>query len=276
MARKEKERRGRRRGNTVSVNWSEAEINNRVTRPGTYAFKVTKAEEGDEGQIIMDAEVTSEGRQEGKVQRTYFNTSPQALWVLARFLEAIDEEVPDDEGDIDLDEWVDKEFMATVEENEYEGKVRLRIAATSFANIDELEDEPGDKSSSKKAKAKEEEPEEEEEEAPAKRGRGRPAGSKNKAKTTGGKEEEDDEEEEPKGKRGSKGKKEKDLPKLSADEIQDMSEEELEDLIQKYDLEADIDEAKTLRKKAALVLDELETKDLLEEDEPEPAKGKRR
>lgn len=264
MARKEKERRGRRRGNTVSVNWSEAEINNRVTRPGTYAFKVTKAEEGDEGQIIMDAEVTSEGRQEGKVQRTYFNTSPQALWVLARFLEAIDEEVPDDEGDIDLDEWVDKEFMATVEENEYDGKVRLRIAATSFANIDELEDEPGDKSSSKKAKAKEEEPEEEEEEAPAKRGRGRPAGSKNKSK---------EEDEEPKGKRS---KKEKDLPKLSADEIQDMSEEELEDLIQKYDLEADIDEAKTLRKKAALVLDELETKDLLEEDEPEPAKGKRR
>jgi hypothetical protein len=269
MARKERERRGsRRRGNTVSVNWGEAEISNYVTRPGVYAFKVTKAEADDE-QIIMDAEVISEGPQEGKVNRTWFNLTPQSLWVLARFLEAIGEEIPDDEADLDLDEWVDKEFVAEVEENEYQDKVRLRIAATSFAPIDEYEAPEEKKGSSKKSSKRDEPEEEEEEEKPAKRGRGRPRKEDKEERTSkrrGRDEPEEDDEPEEKPARGSKGKKGKNLPPVTAEEVEDMSEEELDDLIAKYDLDADISEAKTLRKKCAIVLDELDAKELLEEE----------
>lgn len=335
----------RSRGNSVSVNWGEAELNNFVNRPGVYAFKVTAAEEGDDGQIITTSEVTSEGKQEGKSIKTYFNTTPTALWVLAHFLEAVGMDIPDAESDLDLDELVGKEYVAEVEANEYEGKTRLRISGRSYDSIDALEDDTeakagrgakdeeeeeapkgrrsrkavkdeDDEEEAKPARGKktvkkvepekfdravieemdrddliefvsdneldvdpddfkklpkflaaviaeleekdlleeaEEEAVEEEETKPARRGR------------KAAKEEADEEEEKPA--RGKKAAKPgKDLPKMTADEVQDMNEEELDDVVDKYDLDCDLGTAKTLRKKAALVLDALEEKDLLDND----------
>jgi hypothetical protein len=242
----------RRRGNSVSVNFKDAELRNFLGVEGNFNFKITKAEENDDGtSIVMTAEVIDEGKAEGKTVTTFFNLQPQSLWKLVQFLEAIGEEVPDDEADLDLDEWVDKEFNGDVAKHDYNEKTYFRIS--NFFPADEAEEpKAASKKSSKKAEPEEEE---DEDEKPAKRGRGRPAGSKNKPRY-----EEEDE------KPAKKAKKEKSLPKLTEEEVKDMSEEELDDLVQKYELECDLEEARTLRKKAALVIDELETKDLLETD----------
>jgi hypothetical protein len=314
---------GKKRGNTVSLNWGDAELKNYLTKEGTFLFKVTKAEEGDSDNIIIDAEVVSD-KQEGKTCRTYFSTQPQALWKLAQFLEAVGMEIPESEDDLDLEELVDKEFVGEVERHEYNDKIYHRIQ--NFTTADEFEDEGGGKKKEKepnkgrdKKKAKEEpaddltedailemereelealienheleveaddiksdkklartiiaeleekgvlgeakeEVEEEEEKPAAKRGRGRPPGAKNKKS----KADEDEEDDKPaKGKAGKKGGK---LPKVTAEEIEDMSEEELDDLVDKYGFEdVDLSTARTLRKKAALVLDALEAAELLEE-----------
>lgn len=72
-----------------------------------------------------------------------------------------------------------------------------------------------------------------------------------------------EEPDEPKGKKAKKGKE---LPKLDGDEVSEMDEDELEDVIEKYTLDVDLSDFKTLRKKAAAVIDALESKDMLEEE----------
>jgi hypothetical protein len=241
-----------------------------------YSFKVKKAQESDDGNsIAVDLEVTSEGKQEGRTHRTYFNLTPKSLWVLARFLDAIGIDIPDDAADMDLDEWIDKELVAEIAVQRYNNEDKLRIDARSINAIDEAE-EPEALSSKRVGRAKEEveddepaprsrrsrdpepepEPEDEVEEEPApRRGRGRPPGSKNKSRA-------DREEEDEKPSRKSKNK----LPQLSAAEIEDMSEEELDDLVEKYDLEVDLSKDRTLGKKAARVCDELDSKGLLTDE----------
>lgn len=74
----------------------------------------------------------------------------------------------------------------------------------------------------------------------------------------------DEEEDEPKGKKAAgKGKK---LPKLTTDEVQGMDEDELAEVIEKYDLDTDLDDYKTLRKKAAAVIDALEDGEHIEDE----------
>jgi len=51
--------------------------------------------------------------------------------------------------------------------------------------------------------------------------------------------------------------------KLEADEVKAMTEDELEELIEKHELEVDMSEHKTLRRKAAAVVAALEEGDLL-------------
>ena len=237
------ERNKKRRGSTVSINWGEAELKNFVTREGTYTFKVTKAEEGDGDNIIVTAEVTggSPASQIGKSVKSYFNTQPQSLWKLAQFLEAVGQEVPEDEEDLDLDELIDLEFAGEVGEHKFDGKTYMRIQ--QFLTTDDVEN-GDDKPAPKKGKAPAEEEDDEEEEKEVKRGRGRPKGSKNKETKA--------------------PKKGKDLPKVSESEVDDMSEDDLESLVDKYGLNVDLDEKKTLRGKGALVIDALEEKGLLE------------
>lgn len=328
MARKAAAAKRRSKSGSVSVNWGEAELNNYVTRAGTYSFKVTAAEEGDNDNVIVTSEVTSEGKQLGKSIKTYFGLAPKQLWVLGRFLEAVGQEIPEDEADLDLEELVDLEYVATIEEDEYDGKTRLRIAANSYDAIDAAEDAEEEKPAKKGRKSKAVE-EEEEEEKPARGKKGKKAPKKFDKETVEEMdrddlieliadaeldvepddfkklpklleavveemeekdlfeeaEEEAEEEEAPKAKRGRKPRKGKGadddekptrgkssrgatkkgkLPKVAADDLEDMNEEELDDLVEKYDLDADLSKAKTLRKKAALVLDALEAADLLE------------
>ena len=60
------------------------------------------------------------------------------------------------------------------------------------------------------------------------------------------------------------GKKAK---KLSRSDVEDMDEDELEELVDKHDLEVDLDKIKKLPKKVAAVIDALEEADLLEDDD---------
>lgn len=53
---------------------------------------------------------------------------------------------------------------------------------------------------------------------------------------------------------------------ITADDIGSMSEDDLEELIEEHELEVDLDDYKTLRKKRAAVVDAAEEADILEED----------
>lgn len=55
--------------------------------------------------------------------------------------------------------------------------------------------------------------------------------------------------------------------KLSRSDVEDMDEDELQELIDKHDLDVDLDDHKKLPKKVAAVIDELEEADLLEDDD---------
>lgn len=304
--------RGRKKGG-LTINWGEAELNNRLSRTGTYAFKVLKAEEGDNENIVMDFEVTSD-KQNGKTVREYFSLQPQALWKLANLMTALGIEIPEDEADLDLEEFVDKEFVGVVDTHDYNDKTYYRI--TEYMSVEDGEDEV-EAAPTKGSKAKDEE-----DEKPA---RGSKSSKKSKEpellkrddvegmdrdelealieeheldvdpadrklrkddklleavlealeekELLEEAEEEPEEEKKPaRGRRGaakeekaSKRGKKDELPKMTAGEVEDMNEEELEDLIEKYGLDVELDSAKTLRKKAALVLDALEEKELLEE-----------
>jgi hypothetical protein len=88
-----------------------------------------------------------------------------------------------------------------------------------------------------------------------------------------------DDEKAGKGKKGGKGKSKDEPEKVSRSDVEDMDEDELQELLEKHDLEdeVDLDDHKKLPKKVAAVIEALEEADLLEDDEPEekPAKGKK-
>jgi flagellar biosynthesis GTPase FlhF len=256
---------------TVSVNFTGVE--SRVLLPeDDYHVKVSEVtkEEGSKGDYLKWVFEVTEGKFEGN--KVYFNTSltEQSLWNLKNLLTTLGVEVPNDELDIDLDELVDLEMMAAIAHENYEGKRQARLvdfyasdesaSAPADEDEDEEEEEKPAKKSSKKASKKDEdedEDEEEEEEAPpAKKKRGRPA----KAKA-----EDEDEDEDEKPAKKAKGKKAKKLEPMDASEVQDLDEEELEEVIEKYGLDVEIDELKTLRKKVSAVMDALEEAGMLAE-----------
>lgn len=120
---------------------------------------------------------------------------------------------------------------------------------------DEADEEPEEmtaaqkRAARRKARKSKDDSDEEEDEKPAK-GKKKPA-----------KDEEEEEDEKP-----AKGKKSKKLPQLTADEIQGMDEDELGEVIEKYSLDTDLDDFKTLRKKAAAVIDAMEDGGHIEEE----------
>ena len=288
-------RRPKKSSTKLSVNMAGVEA--RVTVPeGDYRVEVEEIsrEEGKNSDYLKWTLKIVGGKFDGK--KVYNNTSlaPQALWNLANFLTAIGEEVPDGEMELDLKELVGKECMVVVQHEDYEGKPQAKVAdyypvdgdAESSDDDEEDEDEKPAKGKKSKAKSKdddEDDDEEEEDEKPAKRGRGRP---KKAAKEEEADDDEDEEEEEKPAKRGrgrpkksakdddededeedekvskrGKGKSKKVV--ITAEQVDDMDEDELGDLIEKHDLDVDLDDYKTLRKKIAAVKEALEENDLL-------------
>lgn len=145
-------------------------------------------------------------------------------------------------AELDLDEISDKDIKAIGKALKIKTKDADEIRA-ELADIDE--DDIREAAEELEIELPGGEADEPEEEAP-KKGKGR-----GKASDAGSKKES-----------GGKSKK---AATWSSDDIMEMSEEELEEVIEQADVEVDLDEHKTLRKKKNAVIDALTEADLLEE-----------
>jgi hypothetical protein len=273
-----------RRAKKTSLNFKGVEGKTLIPA-GDYASKVVEVSvekgQGDYNYFKWVFEIT-EGKYKGKKLFTNTSHNPAALWNLKNLLVALGVEVPDGEMEFDLEEFVDMEVTLVVDEDEYNGKPQSRVVdyypsegRGSDDDADEADDEEEDekpvkkgkaKAAPKKGKAKDEDDEdedEEEEEKPAPKKRGRPAGAKNKPKDDDEDEDEDEEEEEKVSKKG-KGKKPK-LKPIDADTLSEMDEDELTDVIDTYELDVDLDDYKTIKKKIAAVSAALDEIDMLTE-----------
>jgi len=209
MARKGKKR-------TIEVDFTDVEAG------GGGGFHIPEGEYGVKVESVEMAEsengneqfkwtfVGTEGKAKGKKFFYYTALVEQALWKLKQTLLGLGVEVPDGAMDVELDDLVGLEGTGVVEDDEYQGKTRSKLAAIVVPEEDEEEEE----------------------------------GSK-------------------KGKKG-KNKKGKAV-KVSEEEVKEMSEDELESLIEKHSLDVDLSDHRTLRKKAAAVIADLQEKDLLED-----------
>lgn len=207
------------------------------------------------------------------------STSESSLWRLRPLLEAFGMEIPDGPMDISTEDFVGLQAMCSTYLERWDGGSSVRPdefwplegAGSSDDDEDEEEEKPAKKS--RKGKAVVEEDEDEEDEKPARKSRrSKPKQEDDedeeeepKPKSRKGRkaaeEDEDEEEEQPKSKSKAKGKKK---ASISEDELNEMNEDELEDLIEQHDLDVDLGDHKTLRKKRNAVLDALEEAGLLD------------
>lgn len=233
-----------KKGGSLRIDFSGVENRGRFHTEGDYLLRVKEVtqEKGDKADYLNWVIECAEGEDEGAVLYNNTSLAPQSLWNVKAFLEALGVEVPDDEMDLDLPEYVGLEFMGTVEMEPWEGKKRPRLADFWAA-----------------------------EEKPAKKKRG---SKKDDA-------DDEDEDEKPKRGSKKAGKKKEPDP-VSEDEINDMDQEELADLIAENDLDVDLADFKTLRKMRAAVIDAAqeagivgEAEDTTEEDEKPKRGGKK-
>src|SRR5690606_38242185 len=90
--------------------------------------EVTKETSSNSGEdYLAFVYKVAEGRHEGKTVYDNCSLQPQALWRLRGVLEALGEEVPDSEMDIDLDDLAGKQMMGTIEHEEYRNKPKARL-----------------------------------------------------------------------------------------------------------------------------------------------------
>lgn len=278
----------RKRSSGVSVDFEGTETR-KLAEEGKHKLKVKEVtqEKGDKGDYFAWIfEVVGSGKKDPSAGATiYYNTSltKQSLWNLKGLLEALGQEVPDGEMDIDLDDYVDLEMMGEIEHETFNHKKQARLVDFWSVDDDGTEKDEDDDKGKKSSKSKEEED---------------AAGELPDPDDIDDMDEDDlkevidnhdldvDPDDYPKlsklkaavkeavaaaakkaakgGKKTGKGKKDE-PEKVSKDAVEDMSQEELEDLVKEHDLEVDLDDFKTLRKMRAAVVDALEKEDLLDE-----------
>lgn len=250
-------RRAAKKGNVISLDFTDVETRGRFHEAGDYHMSVKAAtqEEGQKDPYISWELTCVEGDSEGAIVYNNTSLSPQSLWNVKAFLEALGVDVPDDAFDLDLDDCIDMEFMGKIEMEPYEGKDRPRLV--DFWPYEEKK-ATGKKRGAKKDDADDEEP-------PKSR--------------RGSKKAPDEEDEAPK--RGRRGAKEPEPEEegLTEDAVNDMSEEELEDVIKENKLgkKIDLSDFTSLRKMRAGLIELLTEEDLLVTDEePEPEEKPKR
>ena len=273
-------------GGSVSVNFKGVEGRGARIKPGEYLGEVSEVtlEKGKKAQYL--AWTFDLDDDAGKA---YFNTSlaKNSLWNLRGLLEAMGEEVPDDEMDLDLEDLVGKRVGIIIEEEEYEGKKRPKMV-DYFPEDDASNDDSKSDKKKKKKTAKDDEKlvksdvEEMDRDAllelnndheleldeddykDNKKGNAKlleDVLEKLDEKDLLSDGEDDDEDDKKKKKKKSK----KEPEKVNREEVEGMDEDELGTLISDHELEVDLDDHKTLKKKVKAVLEELEEKDLLED-----------
>jgi flagellar biosynthesis GTPase FlhF len=287
--------RGKKASSSVTVNFDGVESKRKTPAEDDYRVKVaevTKEESSAGNDMIVFVFEIVKGDFKGAKLWLHCPLTEESLWKLRSVLECLGVEVPDDELEIEFSELIDLEMMAVVHHETYQGSKQAKIGdfyavdAEPDEEEEEDEEEEDTKKSSKKKPAKkkpakdeedeeedeEEEPEEEEEETPAERKRRRAkerrdARKAKPAKSSKSDEEEEDEEEEEEEKPAKKkasAKKTKKKETVSADDIQEMDEDALEEFVSDNELDVDLSEFKTLRKKQAAVIDAAEEGGLIE------------
>lgn len=257
-----------------------------------YHFKVSGCEvkDGDSGPYF--ALELSPVDEEFSSSKVYVNlsTSEGALWRLRAAMEAFGMEIPDGPMDIGPEDFVDMEAEGFTYLDRYEGKSRIRVEdlrpvdgeggdESEDFDLDELDDdtikaladaldvEGKTVASLKKSLKKLDQDDVKEayeslsEDEPEPKTRRRPG----KAKADEPEDEDEDEDEKPKTRGKKPAGKTKKKETVSEEEVMEMSEDDLEELIEKHELEVDIGEFKTLRKKQNAVIDALEEAGLIEE-----------
>lgn len=276
----------------VKIDFTGVEGKRSILPDDDYLVEVEAAEikEGQKADYVELTMVVQAGPHKGQKIWDRASFSPNALWRLRSLLEVMGLDVPDGEMELDPDDLVGCSFVAVTSQEAYksdDGK-KVAVRMVDFYTPDEEEEEPeeeekpkGKKSTAGKKASKDEEEEsdeEEEEETPEERKKRlrkerrdkrksqdedeeeKPKGKKASKKS---KDEDEDEDEEPPKKRGKKAKKKADL--VSSDTVMEADEDELQEMIDEHELEVDLDDFKTLRKKQAAVIDALEEAELLEE-----------
>lgn len=285
----------KKKTNTVSVNFKGVQ-SRQLLPEDDYRLKLVEANQRESSsgndQIEWVFAVNDGGKYDGQKLWFYTPLTENSLWKLHALLTAFGVEVPDDELEIDLEQMVEDELeiMGVVQHEPYDGTKRSKmmdfypVAEAGDEGKSSKDDDEAPKGKGAKGKKKSE-PEKVSKEAVEAMDRDEleelisekeldvdPDDFKKLPKLLAAVLEEleekdlleEDEPEEPKGKKGSK--KGKSLPKLSSDEVMGMDEDELGEVIEKYELDVDLDDFKTLRKKAAAVVDALEDKDMIEDE----------
>lgn len=124
---------------------------------GNYAVRVEEVKKGissnDNEQFEWIFKGT-EGKAKGKTFYFYTPLVEQALWKLRETLVALGQEVPDGAMDVDLDELEGLEGVGAVEDDEYRGKIRSKLAGLVIDGeaVDREEDDRPTKRGKKETK----------------------------------------------------------------------------------------------------------------------------
>jgi hypothetical protein len=256
---------------SAKVNFKGVE-SRRTPAEGDYLCKVLEAKLGESGkgneQSEFICEIT-EGEYKGSKLYLYCPHGEQSLWKLHAFLTALGVDVPEDEMELEYDEYVDQEFMGVVGHESYNGKKQARLVDFDVAEAWEGEKDSG-KKSKKDKKSKDDDGDKSSKKKDGKKskdaddaGDDKKASKKDKKKSKDA-DDDDDGKKSKKDKKGDKSKK-ADVEKYDADEVKEMSVKDLAKLIKKHDLDVDLDDFKTDKKKAAAVVSALEDESLIED-----------
>ena len=203
---------------------------------GSYVVEVVAAtmEESSKGNDMIKWEFeVAEGPHKGA--KLWYNSTitDDSLWALRQVLDALGQDVPDGEMDIDLEELVGCQAGVGVLHDTYEGKRKAVIA--DWMSKDDVE------SSDDEDEAEEDEDDEDDKKSKKK--------DKKKSKKDDDDEDEAEEEETP--------------------DVDNMDEDELKELIDEAGLDVDLDDYKTLKKQRNAVKEALEGGSDDEADEEE-------
>ena len=240
--------RGSKPKSTVSIPGMKDVEGRSVIPEGEHLFTVEELtlEEGEKGDYLKWKLSCDKGV-------LYHNTSlaPQALWNVKGLFEAMGIDPPDDDEEMEIEEFIGKAFMGNVEHEAYNGRMQSRLvdywptpedskttSKPSSKTTSKDEDSDGDGKSDKNARRRERRAE---------------------RRST---EKEDVKEDV---KKDTKKDTKKGPAKLSGDEVNGMDEEKLAGVIEEYELDVDLDDHATLRKKKAAVVKALEEGDHLED-----------
>ena len=147
---------------------------------GDYAVKVTKAELGESSEketpgVFVTMKITNPKKYKDKILRERLWLTKKSLWKVRQFWEACGIKVPSKKVKLDPKKLVGKELAVTVEDDEYEGKIRSQVVDSFMLadytelkkeedDLDEDEDESEDEESEEDEDEDEEESDDEEDE----------------------------------------------------------------------------------------------------------------